>query len=194
MEKLFDHQREGFIWQKLREPRSYDYKKTQNKGYNERLRMPQFTVASTTTSAKRSSRSCWAWWPSRRRRSTSIAATPRATRSSQGSQVIDKFNCTGCHALSWTRWELAYEPGDFAATRRRSPIIAFLKPHFTPRRDRGLAGKTDAAGLRNATLVGMPAIDENGKPLRVDDDGAPIEAGRQGNARRSSRSCRGTTC
>ena len=44
MEKLFDHQREGFIWQKLREPRSYDYEKTQNKSYNERLRMPQFTA------------------------------------------------------------------------------------------------------------------------------------------------------
>src|SRR5207253_10105678 len=44
MEKLIGHQREGFIWQKLHEPRSYDYKKTQNKGYNERLRMPQFNL------------------------------------------------------------------------------------------------------------------------------------------------------
>src|SRR5205085_5122849 len=32
----------GFIYQKLKEPRSYDYDKTQNKRYNERLRMPQF--------------------------------------------------------------------------------------------------------------------------------------------------------
>ena len=31
MEKLVGHQREGFIWQKLREPRSYDFEKTQNK-------------------------------------------------------------------------------------------------------------------------------------------------------------------
>ena len=46
MEKLFGHEREGFIWQKLR-ARSYDYKKTENKGYNERLRMPQFNIDPT---------------------------------------------------------------------------------------------------------------------------------------------------
>ena len=34
--------REGFLWQKLAEPRSYDFKKTENKRYNERLRMPKF--------------------------------------------------------------------------------------------------------------------------------------------------------
>ena len=44
MKKLFGHEREGFIWQKLRALRSYDYKKTENKGYNERLRMPQFNL------------------------------------------------------------------------------------------------------------------------------------------------------
>ena len=44
MQKLFGHEREGFVWQKLRRPRSYDYKKTENKGYNERLRMPQFNI------------------------------------------------------------------------------------------------------------------------------------------------------
>ena len=43
MEKLLGHEREGFLWQKLRAPRSYDFKKTENKGYNERLRMPQFS-------------------------------------------------------------------------------------------------------------------------------------------------------
>ena len=44
------------FWQKLHKPRSYDYKKTENKGYNERLRMPQFNLDQTTRS-KRSSRS-----------------------------------------------------------------------------------------------------------------------------------------
>ncbi len=36
------HMREGFIWEKLHEPRSFDFEKTANKGYNERLRMPKF--------------------------------------------------------------------------------------------------------------------------------------------------------
>ena len=70
-EKLFGHEREGFIWQKLRAPRSYDYKKTENKGYNERLRMPKFNL--DDDSASRSSRSCWGWWPSRRPRNTSTS-------------------------------------------------------------------------------------------------------------------------
>ena len=39
------HQREGFLRQKLLEPRSYDYEKVANKGYNDRLRMPQFPWA-----------------------------------------------------------------------------------------------------------------------------------------------------
>ncbi|MFM8378227.1 MAG: PDZ domain-containing protein, partial [Planctomycetia bacterium] len=42
LEKLLAHEREGFLWQKLRQPRSYDYKKAENKSYNERYRMPQF--------------------------------------------------------------------------------------------------------------------------------------------------------
>ena len=41
-ESLLHHGRPGFIWQKLRAPRSYDYKKTETKGYDERLRMPKF--------------------------------------------------------------------------------------------------------------------------------------------------------
>jgi len=39
LEKLLAHEREGFLWQKLRAPRSYDYKKAENKTYNERYRI-----------------------------------------------------------------------------------------------------------------------------------------------------------
>ncbi len=44
MDQLAAADRSGFIWQKLTEPRSYDYKKTANKRYNERLRMPLFPL------------------------------------------------------------------------------------------------------------------------------------------------------
>ena len=43
--RVFEEDRIGFLWEKLRRPRSYDYKKTEEKKYNERLRMPQFTFA-----------------------------------------------------------------------------------------------------------------------------------------------------
>src|SRR5690606_17554791 len=42
VQSLNSHGRNGFIWQKLRYPRSYDYKTTRNKNFNERLRMPKF--------------------------------------------------------------------------------------------------------------------------------------------------------
>ena len=43
-DSLVHHGRPGFIWQKLRGPRTYDYLKTETKGYDERLRMPKFPL------------------------------------------------------------------------------------------------------------------------------------------------------
>jgi hypothetical protein len=172
MEKLFGHERQGFIWQKLREPRSYDFKKTQNKGYNERLRMPQFTGLND---AQRESIITFvlglvAEPPARE---YVYRPTPRRDAIVQGLQVIEKFNCTGCHALSMERWDLAYAPGDFADP---SEIVdfPFLAPHFSPQEIKASLA-TDSRGLRHATVTGMPAVDEEGKPLRIDEEGSPID-------------------
>ena len=50
--RSISHQRHGFLWQKLRMPRSFDYQTTRNKRYDERLRMPQVPVQ-RRTSARR---------------------------------------------------------------------------------------------------------------------------------------------
>jgi cbb3-type cytochrome oxidase cytochrome c subunit len=173
MEKLFGHQREGFIWQKLRQPRSYDYEKTQNKGYNERLRMPRFTALDDV------------------QREAIITfvlglvsepptlpyvykGTPKRDAIVQGLEVIEKFNCTGCHAFAMDRWDLAYAPDDFPDAPN-IPDYAFLQVHFSPEQiEKSL--ETDPAGLLHATLVGKPAVNEDGTTLRLDEDGAPIEA------------------
>ena len=42
LQSLNSHQRHGFLWQKLRMPRSFDYETTRTKRYDERLRMPKF--------------------------------------------------------------------------------------------------------------------------------------------------------
>ena len=42
LQSLASHERHGFLWQKLRMPRSFDYETTQVKRYDERLRMPKF--------------------------------------------------------------------------------------------------------------------------------------------------------
>lgn len=179
VEKLIGHQREGFIWQKLREPRSYDYQKTQNKSYNERLRMPKFTVLDDTkddAEEKREAIITFVLGMVAEPPATQYVykGTPRRNAITQGLQVVEKFNCTGCHALSQERWDLSYEEGQFSKPATIGDY-AFLQPHFTLQQVEASL-KTDARGHRHATVVGQPATDEKGQPLRLDEDGAPVEA------------------
>jgi cytochrome c2 len=173
LEKLVGHQREGFIWQKLREPRSYDYQKTQNKGYNERLRMPQFTVLDD---AKREAIITFVLGLVAEPPAPQYVyrPTPRRAAIAQGLQVVQKFNCTGCHTLAMDRWQIGYEPSDFGPPATIGDF-AFLEPHFSPQQIEA-SKKTDERGLRHATITGTPVMDEEGKPLRLDEDTAPIEA------------------
>ncbi len=173
MEKLLGHQREGFVWQKLREPRSYDYKKTENKGYNERLRMPKFTAFDD---AQRESVITFILGLVAEPPAVQYVykATPRREAIVQGGDVIEKFNCTGCHSLNMDRWKVAYDPGDFPDPPE-IPDYSFLQAHFSPQQIKASL-ETDDAGLRHTTLVGAPLVTEDGKPLRLDEDGAPIEA------------------
>lgn len=96
-DSIMHHGRPGFVWQKLREPRSYDYMTTETKGYDERLRMPKFPfreseiesiatfilglVADPPTSE-------YVYTPDERDR----------TRL-EGEVLLAKYNCSGCHML-----------------------------------------------------------------------------------------------
>ena len=173
LEKLFGHQRQGFIWQKLREPRSYDFQKTQNKGYNERLRMPKFTVLNDD---QREAIITFVLGLVAEPPPPQYVYKSKPERDAivQGWQVIEKFNCTGCHATSLDRLELEYGSDTFTD----APEIAdydFLQAHFTPEQEKASLA-TDAAGLMHASVMGTPAVDDAGQPLRLDEDGAPIEA------------------
>jgi cbb3-type cytochrome oxidase cytochrome c subunit len=173
MEKLVHHQREGFIWQKLREPRSYDYKKTQNKSYNERLRMPQFTALDD---AEREAVITFVLGLVSEPPAEQYIYKPDPRRAAivAGSEVIEKYNCTGCHTLEMERWDLAY-PADAFGDPAPTEDYPFLQAHFTPQQVEA-SKKVDSRGLMHATVTGMPAVDPEGKVLRVDADGAPIEA------------------
>jgi cbb3-type cytochrome oxidase cytochrome c subunit len=95
--QLLHHGRSGFLWQKLRDPRSYDYKKIETKGWDERLRMPKFPFKEQEIEAVATF-------------VLGLIAEPPAEKylyrpqgaakaRIQGEKLITKFNCAGCHLL-----------------------------------------------------------------------------------------------
>jgi cytochrome c2 len=172
MKKLFGHEREGFIWQKLRQPRSYDYKKTENKGYNERLRMPQFNLNDGQREQVITFVLGLVSEPPAQQ--YVYKAPPRRAAITEGLKVIEKYNCKGCHQFQMERWDLAYEAGDFNDPPQFDDY-AFLEAHVTPQLVKSSL-ETDSRGLRHASLVGLPSISEKtGLPEVVDEDGSPID-------------------
>jgi mono/diheme cytochrome c family protein len=109
-EKLEEHTRSGFLFQKLHRPRSYDYQKTSEdlKAWDDRLRMPQFAWADDPaaieevmtfvlglTGEKIASR----FLPSSH-------YTPIQTAKAQGAKLLNRYNCTGCHVLEMPKYTI----------------------------------------------------------------------------------------
>jgi len=179
-EEFFHHQLEagnwiGFIYQKLKEPRSYDYKKVnpRNKRYNERLRMPQFPF----TAEQRESvitfvlglvaeppRDKYLYKPSQR--DAALIA---------GKKVLEKYNCGGCHVLETEKWKISYSPGDFGKQGTGS-TYPFLLPHYNPT-ELANQGTLDNRNQLHSTVSGMPAnAAADGKPIVIDEsDGTALD-------------------
>ena len=174
LEKLLAHEREGFLWQKLRAPRSYDYKKAENKSYNERYRMPKFPFNDEQREAVMTFVLGLVAEPPAPQ--FIYQPSPREEARIAGLKVVEQYNCGGCHTLQMDRWDVRYKPGSLG----EAPAVAdypFLSPHFTEQ-DVAKSLMTDRQGRRHATLVGMPTLDPmTGKPQMVDEDGIPIEEG-----------------
>jgi cytochrome c2 len=174
LQKLLGHEREGFLWQKLRQPRSYDYKKVENKSYNERYRMPQFPFDQQQREAVMTFVLGLVAEPP----APQFVYTPSQREQARldGLVVAEQYNCGGCHALQMDRWDVRYTPGSLGEASETKDY-PFLAPHFTPDEvAKSLA--TDRQGRRLASIVGMPILDpETGKPQFVDEDGVPVEEG-----------------
>lgn len=96
-ENLIHHGRPGFIWQKLRDPRSYDYLTEETKGYDELLRMPKFPLQEDEIEAiatfvlglvAEPPAEKYIYQPDERER-TRI----------EGEFLLAKYNCTSCHMM-----------------------------------------------------------------------------------------------
>lgn len=115
-ESLDHHHRDGFLYQKLREPRSYDYDRL--RPWDDRLRMPQFKFARSEPRAEESKEDFEARSEKEEAEAREAVMTfvlgllaepipfkflnqPKAERGAEvrGRQVLEKFNCGGCHLL-----------------------------------------------------------------------------------------------
>lgn len=158
------HNRIGFLFQKIREPRGYDYHKTLNKKYNERLRMPEFTLTVKEREAVMTvvlglvadpPKAKYIYKPDERMKAIV-----------DGRKVLQKYNCGGCHILEAEKWDIAFG-ADERGPQARNPSFPFALEEFSKvALDR--SAEVDVNSRVTATLVGMPALDNNGHPRVYD--------------------------
>ncbi|MDZ4820558.1 MAG: hypothetical protein SGJ20_16455, partial [Planctomycetota bacterium] len=202
LEKIKSHEREGFIWQKLHQPRAFDYKKvvlTEAKRYNDRLRMPKFSFSQDRAGNEQAIEAIMTFVLGLVTEPPTsqylFKPSPRDSAIIEGRKVLEKYNCGGCHVLEMDRWVIEYEPGwtselepnkfqGVSQEKDGKEIIgppdfddyAFLKPHFTPHQI-DVSLNTNRRGRRTATLVGAPVRNPvTGKIAGYDEEGLPIEA------------------
>ena len=172
LQSLATHQRHGFLWQKLRMPRSFDFETTQTKRYDERLRMPKFPFNEKEREAvmtfvlgltQEAPASKYIYQPG-----------PRQQAIVEGRHILHKYNCGGCHILDMNRWDISYSPNEFESPAATNDF-PFVRPQFTADQIKASLN-TDRRGMLHAELHGMPALDEKtGQPKMVDQEGVPIE-------------------
>ena len=164
-DSLQHHGRPGFIWQKLRQPRSYDYKKIETKGYDERLRMPKFPFNQQQIEAVATFVLGLVAEPP----AAEYVFHPDKQKSDviEGERLLSKYNCAGCHMLDLPEIKYAADPdfitesslgaGDY---EQALDVLLQVKP---PRQ--GLTGETSADGNPVVSFHGLifaePDYDED---------------------------------
>ncbi|MDB5385507.1 MAG: cbb3-type cytochrome c oxidase subunit, partial [Planctomycetaceae bacterium] len=107
-EQVMHGERAGFLWQKLRAPRSYDYRKIETKGFDERLRMPKFPLNDKQIEAI----STFVLGLVAEPPSEKYIYTPTGPAKARidGEKLITKYNCTGCHVLELPEVKYGVDP------------------------------------------------------------------------------------
>lgn len=107
-EQIAHGERAGFLWQKLRAPRSYDYKKIETKGYDERLRMPKFPFNQEQIEAI----STFVLGLVAEPPSDKYIYKPEGPAKAriEGEKLVTKYNCVGCHILELPEVKYGVDP------------------------------------------------------------------------------------
>jgi mono/diheme cytochrome c family protein len=175
-QKLLEHERDGFIWQKLKEPRSYDFMKASNKdSYNERLRMPQFRFSPEEREAVVTFVLGLVAEPPAHQ----FVYHPNADAAAliAGKKAIEKYNCGGCHILEAQQWTVTAPPGSIEVpTFDPETSYGFMKTQFSSEQIEESQQVDRLRGTITAHLSGMPRLNSNTGLFEIyDADGAPLE-------------------
>ncbi len=150
---LLAHCREGFVWQKLRAPRSFDYAVADGKPIDEQLKMGRFELTDSQREAiatfilaqvEKTPVDKYVYHPS-----------PRRKAMIEGRKVIDKYACSECHTLELERWTL--KKGVRTNFGERTTAAA-------------VAGGKNSSDPFSVELSGMPRLDRRGMVLEDEDD------------------------
>ncbi|HUG91713.1 MAG TPA: c-type cytochrome [Planctomycetaceae bacterium] len=131
VDAISHHGRAGFLWQKLREPRSYDYKKIELKGYEERLRMPRFTFSPDPHENEQAIEAVATFI-------LGLVAEPPADKylyqptgpaadRLEGERLLEKFNCIGCHVIDLPKVRYGIPPEMAGVHRGLADLVGMTR-------------------------------------------------------------------
>lgn len=154
-QQLLTHGRGGFLWQKLRDPRSYDYQKTRTKSWDDRLRMPKFPFSEQEIEQVATF-------------VLGLVAEPPAEKyvyrpkgpakdRIEGERLLAKYNCAGCHLLELPEVKYLTPPGELKSTPIKpsdSPAALELLLKMSPPRN----GLTGANGVGDEVEVAFHGL------------------------------------
>jgi cbb3-type cytochrome oxidase cytochrome c subunit len=108
-EKIRGHTRQGFLYEKLHRPRSYDYRKAKEdiKAWDERLRMPQFSWANDPAAIEEVMTFVLGLTGERIPSRYLPHYAPAKEAVARGDRVLSRYNCAGCHTLSMPKYTIA---------------------------------------------------------------------------------------
>ncbi len=163
--------REGFAWQKLRAPRSFDYKVAEQKEFNEQLTMGQFSFSSDQREAIVTFLLGLVADPPAPR--YVHAPDRRGSAVIEGRRVLDRYGCAECHALRMEHWSFSYDPSSwYGATA--AAAYDFVQPKFTED-EIARSLRRDRRGWGHAEVVGEGRVDRSGELIvDEDDEGNPL--------------------
>lgn len=165
---LATKQREGWLYQKLISPRSYDYRLDDAKGFLERLRMGRWSFSEEERAA------LVTFVTGIRRPAVPPNLRPSETRTevlARGRALVERLGCDQCHVLHHETWRVECEPKALLQWNANGEMdeVSIARARFNE------SSFLDRRGLLTLDLVGSPQRDAAGEIVVEEDDrGRPL--------------------